>query len=316
MMDSDHRTLVEIYDVRYRYRSEREPALVDLSFEIERGAVLGLVGPNGSGKTTLYRLILGLTRPTSGRVVVAGLAPHVYRMRYGIGYLPEQVRLPGSVRVRDFAGYVARLSGLKGGAATTAIDELSRMLALRERADAMIRTLSHGFRQRVGLLVALLGDPELLLFDEPANGLDPDSIGVLRSLLRSLKRRGRTVIVSSHNLLELERICDTVIILRQGRLLGRSSREELVGRPDIWVVQLGSEEFAGSPEAPSLFATLGGVQLAADEVAFADEQSARHYAAVISPAEGGVESIERRPFDLEYLFHSLVQGGSEEVTGL
>jgi ABC-type multidrug transport system ATPase subunit len=190
MTDPDE--LVEVENVRYRYRSARAPALQDVSLRVERGVVLGLVGPNGSGKTTLYRLVLGFISPHGGRVRIGSLAPQAYRTRRGIGYLPEQVRLPGNVRVYELARLIGRLAGLERVELNDSLERSMSVLALDGQADAMVGTLSHGYRQRVGLLAAMLGDPELLLFDEPANGLDPASVGILRSVLRDLKRRGRT----------------------------------------------------------------------------------------------------------------------------
>jgi len=186
-----------------------------------------------------------------------------------------------------------------------------RTLAIDDRADEPIGTLSHGYRQRVGLLVALLGDPELILLDEPANGLDPESVGVLRSVLRGLKQQGRTVIVSSHNLLELERVCDEVVILSQGRALGRSARSELLSQPDVWVVRLSSDS-ADAVSVGRLCAKLHGVRLAADETGFRHEPLAREFAARASTRGFVVEAVERRSFDLEYLFHSLVQQGRQD----
>jgi len=300
--------LVEIENVRYRYGRAPVWALDGISVRIERGRVVGLVGPNGSGKTTLYRLMLGFMPPQQGRVRVAGMAPTAYRKTRGIAYLPEQVRLPGRVRVRELAVFMGRLAGLQGTALSGSIDGLIGTLALEDKADALIGTLSHGYRQRVGLLAALLGDPELLLFDEPASGLDPASVAVLRSLLRALKRRARTVVVSSHNLLELERVCDDVYVLRHGRLLGRWSQEEIEGRPDVWVVQLTPGSVALGRRSEAVCTALGGVRMAVDEVAFADEQAACSYAESVRVAgDAAVEAIERRRFDLEYLFHSLVQ---------
>lgn len=308
MRGPEARPLVEIENVRYRYRAAPGWALDGISFQIERGRVLGLVGPNGSGKTTLYRLILGFMRPQRGRVQVAGTAPAAYRKAWGIGYLPEQVRLPGRVRVRELAAFVGHLARLSGSVLSGRVDGLLQTLAIEDEACSYIGTLSHGYRQRVGLLAALLGNPELLLFDEPANGLDPASVAVLRSLLRGLKRQDRTVIVSSHNLLELERVCDEVCILRSGELLGRCSRDEIAGRPDVWVVQLAPGGAAAGNRSVASCAALGGVRLAADEVAFQDEQAARSYAERVTVVgDGVVEAIERRRFDLEYLFHSLLQ---------
>jgi ABC-2 type transport system ATP-binding protein len=304
--------LIEVEGVRHRYASAGPWALDGVSVRVARGVLLGLVGPNGSGKTTLYRLVLGFLRPTAGCVRVSGLDPAAYRARHGIGYLPEQVGLPAGVRVREFALLMARLAGLKRGVARAAIDRLMHTLAIEERADATISTLSHGYRQRVGLLAALLGEPELLLLDEPANGLDPVSVGILRSVLRGLKREGRTVIVSTHNLLELERVCDEALILSEGRILGRSSREELLRRSDVWVVQTAGPIGDGGRAVAALSARLGAIRLAMDEVAFENEDRAREFAGRVAAVGGEVTALERRPFDLECLFHTLTQRRFEE----
>jgi ABC-2 type transport system ATP-binding protein len=299
--------MVELDGLRFRYRSADGWAVDDLTFTIQRGTVLGLIGPNGSGKTTLLRLLLGFLRPAAGRVSIGGRTPSDYRTGCGVGYLPEQVRMPGNVRVREFAILMARLAGLSASAIEPKLGRLMQGLALAEKPDSLIGVLSHGYRQRVGLLAALLGEPELVLLDEPANGLDPSSMGVLRSVLRALKRRGRTVVVSSHNLLELERVCDEILILREGRLLELCSRESLVARPDVWVVQLRALRKLEGGCVDGLCARLGGVRLANDEAGFTDGRRAREFARRVREAGAAVETIERRAFDLEYLFHSLLQ---------
>lgn len=311
MTDLEGGPSIEVDNLRYRYGRAKNWALAGISLRIEKGVVLGLVGPNGSGKTTLFRLVLGFARWFEGRIGIDGSAPAAYRTQYGIGYLPEQVRLPAGVRVRRLAEFAGRLAALDCSGARNATDRLMKTLAIDDRADERIGTLSHGYRQRVGLLVALLGDPQLILLDEPANGLDPESVGVLRSVLRGLKQQGRTVIVSSHNLLELERVCDAVVILSQGRVLGRSSRSELLSQPDVWVVQL-SRDSGDAVSVGRLCAKLHGVRLAADEAGFGHEQLAREFAARASTRGCVVEAVERRSFDLEYLFHSLVQQGRQD----
>ena len=308
MIESDNETLLHVDGVGYRYRSAAVAALDDVSFRVRRGVVLGLVGPNGSGKTTLYRLILGFLKPDQGALSIAGLEPAAFRTRRGIGYLPELVRLPGNMRVRELAEHVGRLAGLGDAERRDSIDRFMRLLVLTDRADADIRTLSHGYRQRVGLLATLLGDPELLLFDEPGNGLDPASVGILRSLLRELKRRRQTAIVSSHNLLELERVCDEVVVLSEGVLLGQGSREALIGARDVWVVQV----LGDAARMESLMVQFGGIRLAGDEAAFKEERQARGFANAAEAAGARVYLFEERPFDLELLFHQLTQGKSAE----
>jgi len=289
--------------VSARYRPGAAWALREVTLDIEAGSLVGLVGPNGSGKTTLYRLVLGLLDPQRGSVRTGGMEPAPYRRERGVGYLPEQVRLPGALRVSELAELMAALAGLSGAEGRRSSAALISELELESVVASPIGDLSHGYRQRVGLLAALLGDPRLVLLDEPANGLDPPSTGMLRTLLRRLRREGRTVVLSSHNLLELERLCDAVVIMRQGRVLGRVTRGQLLDRPDIWVVRLAghaSRPVTGDREYDA-------VRLAADEMAFDSREAALRFAARRRPAGDRVEAIERRRFDLEFLFHSLIR---------
>jgi ABC-type multidrug transport system ATPase subunit len=297
--------VLELRDVSYRYDRHGPWALDGISLQLRRGVVLGVVGPNGSGKTTLFRLILGLMAPRQGQVAVAGGPARTFRTTRGIGYVPEQVRLPPAVRVRKLARLAGSLAGLSKAELNEASERLLVELGLEAKVDARVGTLSHGYRQRVGLLIALLGDPELLMLDEPANGLDPESNGMLRSVLRRLKRQGRTLIVSSHNLLELERVYDEVLVLSGGRRLGSISKADLTRKSDVWVVQMGSAPLR-SAELASLCGELDGVLLAVDEAAFTDNDRAHTFANRIEASGGTVDSIELRPFDLEYLFHSLM----------
>lgn len=302
--DRSAEVLIRLERLRHRYGSKGPWAVDGLSGTVRTGRILGLVGPNGSGKTTLFRLILGLMRPTEGRIEIGGLTPSTYRRVRGIGYLPERIDLPADVQVREFARYVAALRGLTAPEAREAIGILLATVEMEDRATAAIGTLSHGYRQRVGLVAALLGDPPLLLLDEPANGLDPISVAVLRSVLRRLKRRGRTVIASSHNLAELQRVCDEVIVMRDGHALARRSRRQLASRPPVWVVRVWTRETEKS-EPPPRPPVRGGVRLAADELAFRREDEARACARAAT-ADGLGARIEMRPYDLELLFHALL----------
>jgi ABC-type multidrug transport system ATPase subunit len=304
--------IAEFKNVGFRYGRADRWAVRELSLRVVRGEVLGLVGPNGSGKTTIYRLLLGFLVPQAGWLTIAGERPADYRVRNGIGYLPERVRLPGDVRGREFGALMARLAGHSPEKPGSWSDALSKALGLVDRSSSPLGSLSHGYQKRVGLLAALLGDPQLLLLDEPANGLDPDSQGILRSTVRALQRRGRTVIVSSHNLAELERICDRLVILQEGNLIGRCSREGLRARADVWVVRLSDDgKLRRSRTVP--LGALGGVRLAADEIGFRERRGARDFAHRMMADGAVVETIERRRFDLEFLYHSIVQGTSTGV---
>jgi ABC-2 type transport system ATP-binding protein len=209
----------------------RVAAVRDVTLHVRPGEVLGLLGPNGSGKTTLLRMVTGYFSPTSGHVAVAGHDTERQRMqaRRHIGYVPESLPLYPHMRVREFWRFMARLRGLDGAAAEAAIAEVAEQVALADRLAAPIRTLSRGYRQRVAIGQALLHRPDVLVLDEPTNGLDPRQIIETRHLIRGLAGR-RTVIMSSHILSEVEKVADRVAILLQGRLL---SVRTLAETPDL-----------------------------------------------------------------------------------
>jgi len=206
-------------------------AIRDVTLHVRRGEVLGLLGPNGSGKTTLLRMLTGYLSPTSGRLSVDGHDTERDRMaaRRLIGYVPESLPLYSHMRVREFLRFMARLRGLDSAASNAAVAEVAEQVALGDRLAAPIRTLSRGYRQRVAIGQALVHRPDILVLDEPTNGLDPRQIIETRNFIRGLAGR-RTVIMSSHILGEVEKVADRVAILLQGRLLSVNS---LADTPDL-----------------------------------------------------------------------------------
>jgi ABC-2 type transport system ATP-binding protein len=206
-------------------------AVSDVTLEVRRGEVLGLLGPNGSGKTTLLRMLTGYLSPTSGRLSVDGHDTERDRMaaRRCIGYVPESLPLYSHMRVREFLRFMARLRGLDSAASDAAVAEVAEQVGLGDRLAAPIRTLSRGYRQRVAIGQALVHRPDILVLDEPTNGLDPRQIIETRNFIRGLAGR-RTVIMSSHILGEVEKVADRVAILLQGRLL---SVNALADTPDL-----------------------------------------------------------------------------------
>ncbi len=206
-------------------------AVRDVTLEVRRGEVLGLLGPNGSGKTTLLRMLTGYLSPTTGRLSVDGHDTERDRMaaRRLIGYVPESLPLYSHMRVREFLRFMARLRGLDSAASNAAVAEVAEQVGLGDRLAAPIRTLSRGYRQRVAIGQALVHRPDILVLDEPTNGLDPRQIIETRNFIRGLAGR-RTVIMSSHILGEVEKVADRVAILLQGRLLSVNS---LADTPDL-----------------------------------------------------------------------------------
>jgi len=202
----------------------------DVSFNVERGAVVGLLGPNGSGKSTLMRCLIGFFSPTAGRIRVNGVdvAERPIAARRQLGYLPEHVMLYPELTVRRYLGFVAGMKGLRGAKRRAAVSTALEQCGLADVAGRHTGKLSKGYRQRVGLAQALLGDPELLVLDEPTVGLDPVQTVELRSLVRGLA--GRTVLLSTHILSEAAALCSQVVILKQGRLVAVDSPDELARR--------------------------------------------------------------------------------------
>jgi ABC-2 type transport system ATP-binding protein len=230
----------------------RHRGIVDLDLAVQPGEVFGYLGPNGAGKTTTIRLLLDYIRPTRGSVSVLGLASHERSrdIRRRVGYLPGDLRLYNSLSGTELISYFA---SLRGGVAQARVDELARRLDCDLSRE--IRTLSSGNRQKVGLIQAFMSDPELLILDEPTNGLDPLVQQTFYDLVREARAAGRTVFLSSHVLPEVERVCDRVGILREGRLVAVERITDLRSR----AIRKLEIEFGGTI-APDAFAGVTGIR--------------------------------------------------------
>lgn len=211
----------------------RRVVVEQLSLVVERGEIFGFLGQNGAGKSTTIRMVLGLVRPTAGRVRLLGcdLFRHQQRALGRVGAIIDAPafydNLSGWQNLRMFAS-------LSGGATRERIETVLESVGLRERARDPVRVYSHGMRQRLGIAQALLPDPEFIILDEPTDGLDPQGIAEVRSLLRRLvDESGLTVMLSSHLLHEVEQICNRLAIIDQGRLLYQGSLDQLIGRVRI-----------------------------------------------------------------------------------
>ena len=216
-------------DVYKTYRRGGVAALRAASLHIPRGAVAGLVGPNGAGKTTTLKLALGLLRRDRGTVLVEGMDPEreERRVREAAGFLPERPIYPQGVTVEEYLVHVARLRGLPAGEARRA----ARLLGIEHLMGRPIGVLSRGYLQRLGLAQALIGEPRVLLLDEPAANLDPAARAEILGLIRSLSRdSGATALVSSHILPELQQIADYLVIMSKGRVVAEGPVAELAKR--------------------------------------------------------------------------------------
>ena len=201
-------------------------AVDDLTFDVPRGRVVGFLGPNGAGKSTTLRMIIGLTAPTAGTATVLGVPFHdLEHPAHTVGSIVDGVEYhPGRRAIEEL-----RISARAVGIPRERCDEVIEMVGLGHAADKRVGQYSLGMRQRLGIAQALLGDPEVLLLDEPANGLDPEGILWVRNLLRWLAEQGRAILVSSHLLGEMARLADEVIVIRKGRFVTQATVAELTG---------------------------------------------------------------------------------------
>ena len=203
-------------------------AVDHLDLTIEQGTLYGLIGPNGAGKTTTLRLLAGLLEPSGGEIYLDGQrvrdAQQASRV---IGYMPDFFGVYEDMMVWEYLDFFARCYHIRAAQRRQIVDELLALVDLTEKRDAYVQTLSRGMRQRLCLAHALVHDPQILLLDEPASGLDPRARVEMRELLRELRAMGKTVVVSSHILSELAEMCDAVGIIEQGKLLVSASLQEV-----------------------------------------------------------------------------------------
>jgi ABC-type multidrug transport system ATPase subunit len=225
-------------------------AVDDLDLRVRRGEVYGFLGPNGAGKTTTLRMLLGLVRPTSGQAVVLGAPPGASEGLARIGAMVEAPAFYPYLSGRDNLRVLARYAGVP----ERRIDAVLDQVKLTARADDRSAKYSLGMKQRLGVAAALLKDPELLILDEPTNGLDPAGMAEMREFIRSLGTGGRTVVLSSHLMGEVEQVCDRVGVIQAGSLIAEGTVDELRGRAGL---RVRAEPLA---DAARLVAELAGVE--------------------------------------------------------
>jgi ABC-2 type transport system ATP-binding protein len=202
-------------------------AVDGLCLRVERGQVYGLLGPNGSGKSTTLKIVLGLLAPTAGRCAIFGISSGLVAARQNVGYLPESPYFHRFLTGRELVSFYGRLSGLRGATLAERVGEVIAWVGLEGAADRRVDTYSKGMLQRIGLAQALVHRPELVILDEPTGGLDPGGTEAVTGLIRRLKVEGRTVLITSHLLAQMEEVCDRVAILDHGRLILEGSVPEL-----------------------------------------------------------------------------------------
>ena len=218
--------MIEVSHLTKKYGSRL--AVDDVSFTVEDGQIYGLLGPNGAGKSTIMNILTGYLSATSGQVTVAGhpLPEEADAAKACVGYLPEQPPLYPEMTVQEYLDFAAELKGVKKAERKEQVLKAARRTGLEAVLPRLIRSLSKGYRQRVGIAQALLGSPKLIILDEPTVGLDPAQVIEIRKLIRELGR-AHTVILSSHILSEVQAVCQKVLVLSKGKLAASGTLEEL-----------------------------------------------------------------------------------------
>jgi ABC-2 type transport system ATP-binding protein len=288
----------------------RTTALDDLSLVVGRGELVGLLGPNGAGKTTAIKLVLGLARPTSGSGSVLGAPIGDRAARARIGYLPELFRYQPWLRAREVLTLHAELAGIEPRRRAGAAEEALGLVGLAERAADRVSGFSKGMQQRLGLGVALLGEPELILLDEPTSALDPVGRTDVRAIVRAARDRGATVILNSHLLTEVERVCDRVVILNRGRAIASGRLEDVVAADGV---RLRVSDLDG--DGHTALSAFGSVDVDGEWLSIRPLNPDRipDVVAAVVAAGGRVHAVEPGRGSLEARFLELVAGPREDA---
>lgn len=210
------------------WRRPKVHAVSNVDLAVRRGSVFGLLGPNGSGKSTTMKMILGLLQPTAGSLTVLGQSPADVATKARMGFMPEESYLYKYLTPEETLGFYARLYGQTGADSQERIAKLIHQLGLDNARHRRIGEFSKGMARRVGLAQALLNDPDLLLLDEPTSGLDPIACRQVKDLLLDLARRGKTIVICSHHLADMQDVCDQVVILLNGRICAQGAVRDLL----------------------------------------------------------------------------------------
>jgi ABC-2 type transport system ATP-binding protein len=294
--------VIEVTDLRKQYK--RVDALAGLSMVVGRGEVFGFLGPNGAGKTTTVKLLLGLARPTggSGKVLDKPLGDRETRRR--VGYLPELFRYQPWLRAREVLMVHGELIGMKGSAKRReAADDILELVGLADRAGDLVGKFSKGMQQRLGIDVALMGEPALVILDEPTSALDPLGRIDVRAIIRSARDRGAAVFLNSHLLSEVEQVCDRVAIVDHGRVVAIGSLDDVLGHSEtqIRVTGIKADDLAA-------FQPFGPATLVADRLSIRPMEPDRvpDLVAVIVSMGGRIQEVRSGRSSLEQRFIELV----------
>jgi ABC-2 type transport system ATP-binding protein len=292
--------VIDVTGLRKRYG--RVEALADLTMTVRPGEVFGFLGPNGAGKTTTVKLLLGLARPSGGQGRLLGARLGDREARRRVGYLPELFRYQPWLRAREVLALHADLIGLPGPGRARAFDDVLGLVGLADRASDPVSGFSKGMQQRLGIGVALVGDPALVILDEPTSALDPIGRIDVRGILRTARDRGAAIFLNSHLLSEVEQVCDRVAIVDRGRVVAEGPLAEVLGEQETRIRVEGL-----APAGLAALAGFGDPRLDGDDLVIR-QLSADRVPDVVATLVGmgvrvhgvtsGRESLERRFLEL------------------
>ncbi len=280
-------------------------AVNDLSFEVETGEVFGLLGPNGAGKTTTIRMILDIVPPDSGSITVLGGSPAAAQPR--IGYLPEERGLYRNVRVLDMLVYLAELKGAdRSRARLRALEWLERM-GLEDRASSKVKDLSRGMQQRLQIVASIVHDPDLVFLDEPFQGLDPVNVERVKGVIADLRREGKTVVLSSHQMNLVEVLCDRILLVNRGRSVLYGSLADIKRQFAPHAVRVRAPELpAGLPGVVAIEPKDGAYDLS-----LAEGTTPRQVLRALVDRGVDVQAFEVAPVPLEEIFIQVVTAAQD-----
>ena len=287
-------------------------AVDNLNLEVKRGEIFGFLGPNGAGKTTTIRMALGLIAPSSGNVEILGhdVATHRAHILPRVGALVET---PALYLYMSGRNNLRAVGSVLGGVPDERIDAVLELVGLRARQKDRVRTYSLGMKQRLGVAIALLQDPDILILDEPANGLDPAGIVEMRDLMHRLAAEGKTVFISSHMLSEVQQICTRVAIINLGRLISESSIEELISGRGEFTVKLERANEALALIQTQPWGRSSRLDSSGALVTLAPEGRGRNLNLFLVNAGFAPDMLIQTTQDLEQVFLSLTNSGTGEI---
>jgi ABC-2 type transport system ATP-binding protein len=298
-------TAIDSSSLTKAYTRSGPLAVADLTLRVEAGCVFGFLGPNGAGKTTVLKMLLGLTAPSSGRASLFGVPIGTPGSRRQIGYLPELFRYPAWLSARETLAFHASLAGVVRPARDAEIERTLALIGLGHTGNRRVGAFSKGMQQRLGLGVALLGNPRLVFLDEPTSALDPVGRVDVRDIVRTLRDAGTTVFINSHLLTEVERICDRVAFFRNGSIIAEGSIADVVRPPSGVSIRI---EGTGDAAVTRALRPFGIPEFVSGELRLADLDADRVPDAVAALVSAGIRVCEVRSttYSLEERFLELM----------